>query len=319
MFLQHVAHLRPQRIQIHLRDVPPVHQHSAPRRLQKSGNQIGEAGLASAGWANHGHQLADGELHGDVPQGLAAIGIAEVHLLERKALADGRQGRAADAIFVALQIQVEEHAPRCGHRFLQLDPERAEGGCGLHDAPEQAEQHEEIARRHLAGDDVVGNQHRHPKRGRRHHAEYRHQQQDHHGQVEALPQEGFAAAGGEPIRLLLHAAEALHRVDVVHGLFHGVGGGGTGGALALAHAAQQGGEGERDGETQRERGPGDPDEFRRHVAVGVVDEIEVDRRADDDEERHQRKLVADVRQRWRVVQHAVDGIADALIVQRRHR
>ena len=131
--------------------------------------------------------------------------------------------------------------------------------------------------------------------------------------------EGFRAGAGEALPRAPLRAVALHRGDVGQILLHAIGGGGAGGAAGLARPSGEAGH--RRGEQKRHRhgGRGQPHQLRNHLAIAVVDERHGHQSAHHGDGRHQREIEADALDGRRVVHGAVHAVADALIVQHRHR
>ena len=319
MLLEDVGHLAAQRVEVDAGDVAAVDQHTPGGGLQERRDQVGEARLAGPRRADDGDELAHLELQVDLGESPATVRVAELHVAKLDALPDRLKSRPPDPVLVHRVVHEEEHPAHGRHRSLQHDPEPADTGGGLQDAPDEAEDDEEVPGRHLSVDDLVGHQADDVDRRHDHQAEDDDEQADAHRQGKPLAQERLATALGKAFRVAAHAAEALYGVDVVHRFFDGVGRCGAGGALGLVHAAHKSRGRERDDEGERKRRPRDPHQFRRNVAVGVLDEVKVDRAPEERERRLQGQLVADLGHLRRVVENAVDRVADALVVKGGHR
>ena len=122
----------------------------------------------------------------------------------------------------------------------------------------------------------------------------------------------------EATALLLVAAEALHRQDVAHALLDVAGGHGAGGATRLAATAHEPGP-RRDGEPLQRQDEEREVDHLRGVAVVEGHHQQDHEGGEDGEHRRHDELVEDVGERRRVVHHPVEAVADALVVQHRHR
>ena len=261
----------------------------------------------------------EGVVHGAASGFASRSWVGEGNAFEAHALRGARQTNAAGAIRFGWKVQKEEDAARRGDRFLQFDPVGAKVRRRHGDAGEDEHQRREIPYRHRAVDDAIGHQHSDVNGADAERAIGDGRGHEHDRQTETLAPERLAAAHGEPIPFLLAGAKALHRRDIAHGLFHRVRGRRPGGALVLVGAAQRSGERKRDEKSHRHRKPGDPHQFRHHIAIRILHDVKADDGAEQHEERLQRELVDEPRQQRHVVQHAVNAVADALVVQCRHR
>ena len=280
---------------------------------------MGERRLAGTRRSDQGHEFAEAQIEVDPPERAVAVRIRELHVLHADAGAYGGERPPALAGFLGFVVGEEEH-PACRRDgLLQLDPDSPEVRCGTGDAVVDPDQHGEIAHGHGAVDDPVGNQDGHVDCGNAADSPGDRCGGDDDGEGVALAQERLVAAASEALLLLLPRAQALYRGDAAHGFLHGVGRCGTGRALVLVGAAQRPGKRKRRDEGDRDRRPRHPDEFRGHVAVGVLQDVEVDGRAHRHEERPGSHPEREIRRHRRVVEHPVDAVPGTLVVEYRHR
>ncbi len=203
-------------------------------------------------------------------------------------------------------------------RVLQPDPERTQVHARRHDQQEVGEEHGEVAGRERAGDHQVGDVEE--DEGTEQDAGDRAREQGEEADPHQAPEGGEAgpAVVVEASALAALAPEALHREDVGEALLGGGRGGGAGLARAFGVLARQAGERQRRQEDQGDEGEA-AERQQRMVAVDdgdhARDQQHVERRRD----RREQQPIAGLGDARRVVHHAVDRIADALVVEGRHR
>ena len=317
MLLEDVGHLPAQRVEGVVAHLDAVDRHPAAGGSQERRNHVREAGLARSRGPDERHQFAGPEFQVDVAQGLAAVGVDKVDAVELDTLAQGGQLPVAVDVVLGAVVDEEEHPTQRGDGTLELHPQAAEVARGAPDRLVEPHQREEVSGGQLAGDreprgDVAGDQ---ADRLAEEADEEDEGDADDHG--EAFAPELLRAALGELARFLARTAEALHRADVVHRLFHGVGGRRTGGAVVVVGATDDTGHRQGGEQHHREHDPGEPDQLRGDVRVGL-ELIHGDQVAEQHEERLEGRLVDDLRHLRGVVDHPVDLIAHPLVVHGCH-
>ena len=318
MLLKDVGHFSAQAVEVDVAGIGAVDEDPARRRPQQRGNQVRERRLAGPGGAHQGHQLADAQLEVHPRQRPVTVGVGKADVRHADAATHAGEKPSTRARLFGFVVGEEEHPPGRRHRLLQLDPDRPEVARRTGDAVVHAQKHREVADRHDAVDDPVGHENGHVDGRNAGHRRGNGRRDDDHRDRVALAQERLPAAFGEARLLLLARAEALHRGDAAHGLLHRIRRRGTGGALVLVGPTQRSGEGEGRDEGDRNGRPGDPDQLRRHLPVGILQDEEVEGGTEQHEERLRRHPVGEIRCHRRVVEHAIDAVPGALIVQNGH-
>ena len=250
---------------------------------------------------------------------MLAVGIDIVDVFKGYLLPDRRQLDSAFPVIVRLVVDKEKDPSKGCYFGLQADPVDADFDCAAHEAKEDAKEHAEVARRHDIFDDPVSNGEGDIDRTDYGSNRPQCKQQNPHQHGDPFSLIGFGAAFCKPLFFPLHAPQALHRADVAHGLFHGIGSGRAGRALGLMDAAQQTRGRVGNDKCHGQHGPGHPYDFRRHRAIGILHQIHVDQCAENRRKRQDRQIVAGMGYNRRIVEHAIYRVADALVVQSSHR
>ena len=166
-------------------------------------------------------------------------------------LADCRQQLGTREIVVRRIIDEVENPPGGGQLDLRVEPESAQACRAHHNPVKYPEQDTKVTRRHRSLDDAVGDEYRDVCTKTEYHHPGTDKQQRTYDDRGAFTKIGFLTAFRKPLRLLLHATQALHGVDARDGLFQCIGGSRTRRAFGLVDAPHDTGHWKRDDKDDR--------------------------------------------------------------------
>ena len=266
--------------------------------------------------ADEGHDLAHVGIQVDAIECAAAVRVDEAGAAHGHAFPNRRQRLAAEVVLRG-QVHHGEHTAHGGDVVLETDPDPRKFLGAAPQLADHAEQDPEVPDRelpvehheqHVAEEeqlddlveDAVYPTNAHP-----------------HERLDAVPLERLAAVVAEPAPFLLVAAETLHREHVVHAFLDGARGQGAGGPGGLAASAHHGCEQGRDAEPERQDDHRHPEQFGNR-RVGAQHRQRGDQEQRDRHHRGMHDLVEDLVDLRGVVEHPVDGVPDALILQSGH-